>query len=562
MKKLIGLPALAAIVLISTAAVAFDPDGVTPDIEIFHAGSGASSGTLHEIVLSFCDDNANVDVFWAPNPKNVIDDANNAFDPDNAYKSNYWMIACETTGKIPGLDANTYTMEYNKRDDGGSAVGVLPVAANTPVAFMKIDATSCSANYKTDISSGIEIHICDLYDPRDAAVVDELVPPDVGSSDLEPRMFRAPINNLVADLNNDGSLDLAPTVDVNTLNPMSAGYLGFGVVGNLTLYQAAQYEQFEPTNACNPGNVGYGDITVPGSVANSVACMPSLTKAAVQSMMMNSRLVDTLEEIFANNGGVFDAPGLDAFIDAQVGSDTKIQVCRRRNGSGTQAQHNAFYFNYPCDDAVDTAFDVRQPAGQTLIVNPNTGVVIVENGVIETTSSSDLSSCMQAYEDGANLAGTNTGLKKRAAIGLQPLTRTDSISAKYRYFKIDGVAPTLSNMVSGKYAQYYPQTIQLNPGSSLNAAENAVVDEIVAQLSNPADLGGFNKQQAFYDSTDETLAGWMAVPQNDVDRRPSDSTLAAPISRYVRVDLNGGKNNSCAFPSAFPEDNATIELAP
>ena len=520
-------------------AWSFNPTTTAADIELHHAGASASSSTFFNTVRQLCVGDADVFV-----DDGVIANASDGLDSANTFTGDYWVVACEvdeTTipGLTPGGGSGTggdYRLLYYKRDAGGSGVGVFPVAAQSGVAFMGIDATNCPS-----VNSADNFHECTGYSTGTGNTsLHEIAPPELGSSDVEPQIFAAPLNIPTGiDFDNDGNEDPNPPANVNDLTSESAGYLGFGVVVNTRMYTGLQFDQFESGTGCNPGDAGY-DITDINNAANSEACMPTMTSDAVSSLFVSGRLVNEIGEI--SDPTVMPPDGGDGNATDDVTSedvkplenltDNVIQVCRRVEGSGTQAQHNITYFNYPCDRDSDAEFNVAEPAFESFF----------DNSITENSGSSDLARCLRDYNIGGNEKGANPAGRVRWAIGLQSLTRTDTFSRQFRYVKVDGVAPTIENMHAGRYSQWYAQSFQ-RATVALSAPQNAVLDQIVASQNNPATLAGFNVTHGF------GVGGWVAVPEPS-NPPTADINPAAPIGRFEQED-SAGSPSSCALPKVL-----------
>lgn len=550
MHKVLKLSIAGAAGLVTSAVWAWNPTVLSADIELHHAGASASSSTFFDNVRGLCVGDADVFV-----DVGVIDDATNALDTDNLFEGNYWVVACEmNSSTIPGLAGGgsgaggNQRVLYYKRDAGGSGVGVFPVAAQSDVAFMGIDETNCPT-----VNGANNFHVCSGYSTSAGNTsLHELAAPELGSSDVEPQIFAASLNNPTGvDFDNDGFADVNPIADVSTLTPEGAGYLGFGVVVNTRMYVGLQFDQFDGSSVCNPGNVGYGSIEDPNANANSEACMPSMSKSAATSLFASGRQANEVGEVADKslmplNGGDGDATDDITALNLKPLenlTDDRIQICRRVQGSGTQAQHNIEYFNYPCEANQDGDFDVTRPAT----------VSFLDNSVTNNSGSSDLSRCMLSYNRGTNEGSANPNQfgRVRWAIGLQSLTRTDTYSRQFRYVKIDGVSPTIENMHAGRYTQWYGQSFQRAP-ISLSTGQNQVLDQIVASQNDPATLADFNVGHGF------GVGGWVAVP-NSTNIPSAMFNPAAPIGRFEKVN-NGGVPSSCATPRAFGANGVGIEL--
>ena len=539
-----------ALAVAATSAWSFNPTTTAADIELHHSGASASSSTFFNNVRQLCVDSAEADIFV---DDGVVANAANGLDAANTFTGDYWVVACEVDETtIPGLTpgggsgaGGNYRMLYYKRDAGGSGVGVFPVAAQSNVAFMGIDTTNCPT-----VNGGDKFHECTGYSTGAGNTsLHELAAPELGSSDVEPQIFAAPLNIPTGvDFDNDGSADANPAADVSVLTPEGAGYLGFGVVVNTRMYTGLQYDQFDVGSGCNPNDAGY-DITDINNDANSETCMPTMTSESVTSLFASGRQVNQIGEIADTGTMPADTTDGDATDDVTATdvkplenlTDDVVQVCRRVQGSGTQAQHNITYFNYPCEANQDGDFDVAFPAVPS----------IFDTSITFNSGSSDLARCLRDYNTGGNEKGANPFGRKRWAVGLQSLTRTDTFSRQFRYVKIDGVAPTIENMHAGRYSQWYAQSFQRAP-VALSSEQNAVLDQIVASQNNPTTLAGFNVTHGF------GVGGWVAVPDGT---NPPAATLDenAPIGRFEKVQA-AGLPSSCATPRAFGANGVPIEL--
>ena len=251
MNKYLKVAFTTGLLAVATNAWSFNPATTNPDVEIHHAGASASSSTFFNSVRDLCVGDADVFV-----DDGVVANASDGLDDANTFTGDYWVIACEVTENnggnenvpfIPGLSGGgsgaggNYRLLYYKRDAGGSAVGVFPVAAQSNVAFMGIDATNCPT-----LGTADRFHQCTGYSPGPGSL-QELAPPELGSSDVEPKLFSASLNTPGDDIdyNNDGNETFPPSADLSSLTAEPAGFLGFGVVVNTRMYTGLQFDQFE-----------------------------------------------------------------------------------------------------------------------------------------------------------------------------------------------------------------------------------------------------------------------------------------------------------------------------
>jgi hypothetical protein len=338
--------------------------------------------------------------------------------------------------------------------------------------------------------------------------------------------------------------------------------LTFNTPVTLTLYRALQNAQFPASSVCNPGNAGYTTvIAVPGNIRNDItngeseACMPSLTKQEINSLL-TGRIVNWNQLLTA--GGA-----------AAVGAGA-VQICRRVEGSGSQATLNALMSNWPCDpNAADAAFDIVQPrnsASATLVLN---------------SGSSDVATCLTNFE----AAATN-----KLAIGVLSVEgRNNNNAAGYRYIKIDGVAPTLQNIHRGDYWFWAQQTCQRRNYDILNANAGVTADDTTANritafnalcgADNANSLGAFaaliklnNPQNPTNCANGSNLAqcgslytwgqsGWLAT---QTPAQLYDNVLAAstrPVNAWTR-EVAVGRVNICQVPLKASGATRGVVVAP
>lgn len=108
-----------------------------------------------------------------------------------------------------------------------------------------------------------------------------------------------------------------------------------------------------------------------------------------------------LSAIMTGNVGTWNA------VDASL-PESDIIVCRRVNGSGTQAVANLYYGNYPCGNlssalnlpADRDASGAWDPVARTFTVEGNTGGLVV----IENSTSGDVRACLNAAVNAKNSA--------------------------------------------------------------------------------------------------------------------------------------------------------------
>lgn len=526
------------------AADGTDPAG---SVVIWHAGATASTGSMETAVVeSFCD---------SAQPVDILEDARTLGKPA------YWSVACIGKATLSATMAGKKIL-WSKRDDGGSGVGVGPLALSLPIGFMKPSTgagTNCpSQNGGTRVVAGITANIWNCtgfvysLNPPVAATFNEPDPtsggvmrvPDIGTSDIEPDKFASAftLNVPKTDINLDGLInagDTLPAYDTSGLTKENLAILTFGVPMNTRMYQdmqAAQFPAGHPLfNDCNPAGATYGSIASSASNANAEKCMPSLSSNEIRSIYMKGGAIRSSTDFQAESpfGSAAFAP-LSATVNGAT--DNTIQICRRVNGSGTQAQFNAIHIGYPCDATFDGSIDTLQPEGAGALTT----------FVTENEGSGDVEKCLNDFNNGTNTTGQNTALRKRWAVGIQSLEKNAPSGAgaytnDYRFPKIDGVAPTVANVHAGDYYNFAAQSLQYKTGAPAVTVD--AFNSLKPQVQDPTKLPLLNKVQAF------GTAGWLAIP-SATNTPDAILNLSRPVSWYRRVSFSGA-GNTCALPSMF-----------
>jgi hypothetical protein len=560
--------------------------------QIWHGGATASTSSVQAAVCNaVCDPAFAVDVFE---------------DDRASGKPDFWSIACKGkagTGSLAGLD-----ILWSKRDEGGSGVGVGPVklGAAFPIGFMlpstgagtnfdpalevgakapvvKACGTIAGATYRKSTGFAVPAVPAATSPGATLATADAvLVGAQIGTSDIEPEKFipNFPLNVPVSDFNLDGvrggAGDVLPaTFDATGMTIAGLGQLTFNTPVNVRMYldlQAAQFPTGHPLNStCHPNGASYGNITAavydasgmpisggvldPRNNANSEDCMPNLQASEIRSIFSSTGAIRTSKDFQAETvygGGAFAE--LDT-VSTRGSTTNDIQICRRVNGSGTQAQANAMITGYPCDPTFDGG------SIDTLFPQSRTGIATF---VTENESSGDVEKCLNDFNIGANATGDNASLRKRWAIGVQSLEKNapgaTSYTNNYRFIKIDGFAPSLVNVHAGDYFDVGRQTLQYATAGALPETIDGFA-ALVPKLSDPVALAGLNKTHAFCTTqspldTTKKCAGWLAAPKADdvataySEAPTSELDFTAPVAWFQRVSSTGVPN-TCALPSAF-----------
>lgn len=370
--------AVAGLTLAGQAAALTPADSV--DIEIFISGASAQDNNIEALASDLCVANT-LDVYY---------DTANPAKPGAAYRAFF----CEVNAaEVPGLGANANMLIY-KRSAGGSGQGVMPVVNGDLMDRMTIFNSNCTntAGNEWECSVG------------NAGDIVQAVP-DAGISDVEPSMFKL--------ANAPSGVDPADDTKINSRAEVypTAGLM-FGIPVTPQLRDALQVAQ-----GLTPGSETEAD-------------MPTLTREQVASLF--TARVQKWSKFTVNGTALTAYPGVTP------PTDTKVRICRRTNGSGTQAQFNAQFLGHACG-----------PHGYTPASAP--GNPILGPIITEGSGSGNVTTCLVDHEAAGNWAAGIQSLEK--GIAAKP-------GETYRFVKIDGYAPTLENVVKGKYWNWSENTIQ------------------------------------------------------------------------------------------------------
>jgi hypothetical protein len=374
------------------------------------------------------------------------------------------------SGNDFGLPANT-NIVFQKRDAGGSGVGVYPVSNGTPIDF--INPASC-----TGPASGTGT-CTSLF----------LKAADGGVSDVEPALFAA-IQNTPPESSGSAVGNQA------TSQPINQTIFGLAVTQNL--YAALQAEQ-----------------------GLTAAQRPNISQAVAGQMLRNDFLTDPVAwKLLLPNASA-------------AAQNSQVTICRRVNGSGTQASANRYFLEYPFNSGSEqlplTASDSTVAAH---------GTAANQLFVVENSATADSRNCMTA----ANTAG---------GFALGHISLENAETAAWKFVKVGGQEPSRDEAKAGRYAYFFESTGQIFNGAPANVKtfltsffNGAGLPANLAQLSGPNQAGVMARPQTtvcpsvFGSATYSVAAG-------DAINGPVPALVNTFCSRVTR---NG---NSANFPSFF-----------
>ena len=399
--------------LTPTEIAAYRGAGTLKEINI--AGASAIRLSFAAYIQEICKP-ATFDVFF-----------NSGSTPGNNHRA-YSCLLRTAAGNF-GVDT---PILVTKRDQSGSVQGVNPVATATPQAIMAVDG-SCTSTAQLPPSP--DIQIATFLCPNTTSVV-----VDGGISDVEPALLQQTINLPT------GTAALS-TSQLGTLDVGVLAQALFGVVVNKKAYRALQEAQ--------------GLIPPGGVLDEQAANQPSLPTEFVRSALTQGGL----------SPGASNRRGWNVVIPISVDAsiETKaVNICRRAEGSGTQAASNVFFANNPCGTGNAALPVLGVPGSSGSIPAP---AVIGTITIAELTGTGALENCLGGPAPSVEAATGGDGI----AYGLAVIGRENNPLANggdkgYRYVKLDGIAPIRDQAKIGNYPFWFENTMQWNtttipPGS-------------------------------------------------------------------------------------------------
>lgn len=406
----------------------------------------------------------------------------NAVDGE-AFKHRAWYGLAKAG--IPGVAENTPIL-FVKRSRGGSVWGVNPVARASRIE--SLDFSTCGTGGAADGTSynyfcGMKGLDPDSPDFANPALNNGVVS-DMGVSDVAPALFKAPYN-----------VEFGQT------------QLNSSEVAALTAF---------PVNTLIMSLVATNDVPL----------STRISRAAYGNMLM---------------GNIQDWTQID---DSLTGN-TQVVVCRRVNGSGTQASYNWFFNNFPCQsafngfvapaDMLNSSVGIVGGAGtpaDPFLIDPTQGYTVVNN-----STSGDVRNCLLRAQTNVNhtfkgddgktytiqFANSNQPFKAIGVLSLDSYGSTGEGTA-WTFRNIDGAgsftpatqtasagatgtAPSKANLLTGAWELAVELTMQYRNSTVVNAQGDSVpalsgtkksfADELIKRSGDPAKIALNSKHYAY-----------------------------------------------------------------
>ena len=428
--------AAAALASLAGQAFALSPAQVADasTVKMYVSGATALRNIIGGLFTQHC--STDLDVYYSA--------ANTSFGgvPFTAAGDAHRVYACTMKADSPILPGKK--VAFFKSDLGGSGQGVYPVyfggADGATRTYLSL--ASCSTR-----AASVPNYTCST---------EQTQVPMGGVSDVEPGLFKG-INVPGDDPNypQDGlSADQLAALDSAPVFQLVAA-----VAVNKSLRDAMQTKQ--------------------GLVAGSdaEADRPSISQAEATSYFTGSLAAPA------------EGKGWQIIVGANdAKAATRVNLCRRVNGSGTQAMANAFIVQFPCNSAAQTpaTADFSDPPRANLAGNAGPAGNLF---VFEGSTTGNVISCLAAAEDNAAYAIGHVSKENNEL----------ATASKWRHVKVDGIAANRDNVKNGKYGYFFESTMQWHTGrfASLSQDQQDFLTQFRATASQPdslAKLASANQQ--------------------------------------------------------------------
>lgn len=449
-------------------------------LDVFVSGASAQDGALERLFRNSCDAGT-LDIFRDG--------------------SNQRVLFCRISNAgVPGFPVAGQKVAIHKTSVGGSGNGVQPVANQTALGFIDMNAVKtnnlCTSGTSVPSETVAGTTFAGYVEHTGCTAPLRNAVPDAGISDVEPALVGA------------------SAAEISRLNVQSQNAVVFGVPVTEALRNALQEAQ---------------GLTVG---AEDEANMPSLSKAQLASIY-NGGIVDWTQLVSGNGTDLPSAA-------SNPPSDSQVYLCRRVPTSGTQASFEVYMLGQRCT------------SGVVGMLPGNDGGVVGAGTVNEGSGTGNVKSCLSTH-DGANRWAVGLFSTENVAVSETPAVDDGNV---WRFIKINGAAPSLLNTANGKHDFFMEQSIQWRNAASGNALAGlklTLMQDIAANAGSPSIIRAINN--GFHHSWGD--GGVMALITNG--HMPTMAAPGAPVTA-ADVAINPvltstkspqGAPNNCQTPVTF-----------
>jgi hypothetical protein len=442
---------------VSPAALALPP-APAPQVELYLSGSSAQDEALENLIRlpagvaaapGLCE-RGTLDIY-----RGTLEGTSNR------------VFYCRSSGDVAGLPPGQRVAIY--KSSGGSGEGVTPVSAARALPFLDLarlpQTPGCQSGQA--VKATAELIAYTNHSGCDGAAKPRV--PRAGLSDVNPELV--------------GGVTVALTV-----RPQNQIVWGLPVSKNLR-------NALQTIQGLVPSSVPHDDPS-----RDSEASMPSLARAQIAALL--SGAIRSWDDFYDSRGtpatrSSLLAPGPPRDPEASGASPgayrpdgrlgATVYICRRIAASGTQAAYEVHYLRARCE------------ANALTFLAPNDGSNLVSGGdvnrliriadprgsVFAGVGTADVRDCLDAHAQ-----------FNRWAIGLLSTENVgNNGNRKFRYLKVDGVAPTLLNAYLGRWPHVTEQSMQWRKSfdqSLTTTTEGRVLAFLATNLGLPRVIAALN----------------------------------------------------------------------
>jgi hypothetical protein len=448
---------------------------------------------------------------------------------------NWFTMTCtlSTNAAVPvalqGLD-----VIIHKRTKIGSIYGVTPIANNSYVEFMNIKSTRANACTADTFADGTDFDCVvgtvasgarDL--PRHGGNADEC---DYDST-TAPALPGAPtdtpftVNAGLDTVCRRGTLGTAD-VEAEVFQGVNLPNIAGDTFAQLTGAQIASLKRFRTFGQVFGVAVSKGVFSALQAAQGITVADPDTTGTNWPTLTRNT--VRMLLTGAAGNSWSGAVRGATFAVDG-------VAICRREQGSGSQAASNLFFENFPCDANYSLA------PKQDNILTWTSGLWVKEN-----TSSTKAKNCLNDAETG----GTNANAGNPAGgIGVLSFsgdpTLTGATPDSWRWVKLDGVVPSIENAIRGKY-DFWVETQMAYNTSLTTGTQFTFADGFIKEVSKASNMTTAKPKGIFGLQFNTGNSPWDAAANN-----------SAFSSLYLGTNPVAGSKHGSAL-SGYPASGSPL----
>ena len=509
MKKTIALR-FSALLIVSPASYALTPWADGPaEIVIYTSGASVQDKAYEQAIKS---------TLAAPNSVDYFADA---VDPSSTTVGGRWTAYYFKGNDSLGTNLAGKKIILEKRAQGSSGYGVIPLLANLPIEHLNISGTkvtdwvangTTAGNWKAVISTKID---ATTYLTKRVS--------DAGFSGNDPNIllkpgtlnYPTPVNQIstgAPEPNWPTKLTTVPTTGANAFTVLPTGGNIYGVAVTLDLYKVLQEAQKRTGTLSSAVTVGnYTESDMPSLNRNVIASiMAGKIGAWDQIEIVDKTASNTTKSLVTIGKELLDANKITSlpYKEAMTGNKlTPVAFATRNNGAAAAVVAYAKFLNYP------TTPNAVAPA--TAVDNKDTVEAASLPIIKAPLSLGDAATLLKDWQNGANTIKMNNvsdtsntagGFAKRWGMNINSVDKNATVKPDgtggdpWRYIRIDGYAPTLENVATGVYPYWTEGTLLYktkNTSDKQWALKISLLQTLASSSSSPAVIGANITPQAW-----------------------------------------------------------------